>query len=439
MKPQRTLGNVHLRTVSRISPSPARGKWPSGATGGQAIRLGRENNRREPNFLALAAADMSRSLGRFCELYAKSMGKLNTRRPGILRRRETLPARPRLQPPSVRRDSVGSTASMHEFHSDDLVAGRFRIRRLIGRGGMGEVYEAQDLAVRSSPSVALKVIRPGVSDHRKMVARFEREIEVGKTVTHPNVCRIYDLGLHFSSDSSGHNVETPFATMELLSGHTLEVELRERGPLTTGEVLPLIHQIAAALDSVHDAGIVHCDLKPGNIMLVPASGRTSLRAVLMDFGLARRIGGGGNAPGGPADAETTGGTPDYMSPEQVKGGPIEIPSDIYSFGVLIYQMITGALPFPGPNRAIRMRKRLWDDPVPLRRYIPGLDPEWETAILRCLSTDADQRFSRASDVVDMLSHADLRRNCYSREGGQCPGASGGSVTAPLGGIPCEIY
>jgi serine/threonine protein kinase len=238
-----------------------------------------------------------------------------------------------------------------------------------------------------------------------MVARFEREIEISKIVTHTNVCRIYDLGLHFSTDSQGHSAEVPFATMELLAGQPLAAELRKRGQLTTGEVLPLIRQVAAALDAVHDSGIVHCDLKPSNIMIVPVGHPTPPRVVLMDFGLARRSSESGEAPGGLAYSDTTGGTPDYMSPEQVSGGTIDRRSDIYSFGVLIYRMITGMLPFAGPSGAIRMRKRLWEDPVPVRQHIPGLETEWETAIQRCLSIDAHQRFSRASDVIIFLSQA----------------------------------
>jgi len=239
-----------------------------------------------------------------------------------------------------------------------------------------------------------------------MIARFEHEIEISKIITHPNVCRTYDLGRHHNPDSPGQlgqRREILFVTMELLAGRTLAAELRNRGRLTSGEVLPLVQQIAAALDAVHDAGIVHCDLKPSNIMLVPVSGRTWPKAVLMDFGLARRIGEGGDDPGGLNYLDATGGTPDYMSPEQVTAGEIGTSSDIYSFGVLMYEMITGAKPFAGPNGTTRMLKRLSDDPAPLGRYLPIPGIEWETAILRCLSREPGQRFSRASDVIGTLS------------------------------------
>jgi serine/threonine protein kinase len=296
---------------------------------------------------------------------------------------------------------------MYGFRPNDLIAGRFRIHRLIGRGGMGEVYDARDLAIRSTPRVALKVIRPEVSSDPKMIVRFEREIEVGKIVTHPNVCRIYDLGMHSTSGSRGHSVEILFVTMELLAGHTLAAELHER--LTAGEALPLLQQVAVALDAVHDAGVVHCDLKPNNIMLLPAAGGKFPKAVLMDFGLARRIVGGGNASSGLSFVDVTYGTPDYMSPEQVTGGAIGTSSDIYSFGVLIYQMITGVMPFAGPNGATRMLKRLSEDPVPFGRQVRIPESGWETAILRCLSRDPGQRFRRASDVVGVLRHADPAR------------------------------
>jgi serine/threonine protein kinase len=167
-------------------------------------------------------------------------------------------------------------ALFQQLQPSELVAGRFRITRLLGHGGMGEVYEAND--ERLHDRVALKTLR---SADQRMLSRFEREVQLAKKVTHPNVCRIYDIGTY----SQGQR-NVFFLTMELLEGETLSRRLA-RGPMSATEALPIVRQMAAALDTAHQVGIVHRDFKSANVMLVPGKALGSVRAVVTGFGLVR--------------------------------------------------------------------------------------------------------------------------------------------------------
>ena len=246
----------------------------------------------------------------------------------------------------------------HGFAKGDLVAERYRIVRLIGEGGMGEVYEAEDLLLRER--VALKTVRHEVASDEKVIERFKREIQLARKVTHPNVCRIFDVGLH---RLPGTRADLAFLTMELLEGETLAARLTRAGRLSPAEAAPLAVQMAAALDAAHSAGIVHRDFKSANVMLVgdgSASG-LGLRAVVTDFGLAR----GKQAA---TDPNITGdggvvGSPSYMAPEQVEGKEVTGAADIYALGVVLYEMVTGRLPFVGDTPLSTAVMRLREDPV----------------------------------------------------------------------------
>ena len=330
--------------------------------------------------LARANASMCETLKQWCALYARFTG------------------RPDVQDNDCRTES---TATIEDARPLEAIASRFRIVRFIGRGGMGEVYEAEDLAMASRPRVALKTILPEVASEPAMVARFEREDEMSRRVTHPNVCRIYDLGIHRSGSSN-----ILFLTMEMLSGCTLGARLRECGPFAAAQALPLIRQIAEGLQAIHEAGIVHLDLKPENIMLAHMDHRPFSRAVITDFGLARPVNAEGIMVTG---AGSPGGTRDYMSPEQVMGHALDARSDIYSFGVLAYKVLSGRLPFEGENSTVRMQERLLRSPVPLRARVPPIDPNWDAVILKCLSVDPSGRFASARDLARALNW-DKRRH-----------------------------
>lgn len=297
-----------------------------------------------------------------------------------------------------------STTGISNLSRGGTVAGRFRIVRFIDRGGMGEVYEVEDLALRSRPHLALKIIREEIVSHPAALAHFEREVEISKRITHPNVCRTFDLGIDQRLDAAGRPLTVLFLTMELLQGETLAARLGGRGHMSMAEALPIIRQLAAAIDAVHAMGIVHADLKPSNVMLVPGPDG-AVRAVLTDFGLAAPCPSDGNCY---CDASPglMGGTPDFMSPEQVLRGAVRTSSDIYSLGLIIYRMLTGALPFDGGSSTARMTQRLHEYPLSPRHYVPELVPHWERAILKCLAKDPAQRFSRAYDVIAAMITAD---------------------------------
>jgi len=213
-------------------------------------------------------------------------------------------------------------------------------------------------------------------------------------VTHPNVCRVHDL--------CTHGAGTLFLTMELLDGETLAERLR-RGRMATLEALPIVTQMAAALDAAHQAGVVHRDFKTSNVMLA-SGGR---RAVVTDFGIAHQFA-YASAAGDVHDLTPAGlfvGTPAYLAPEQVEAGPITPAVDIYALGVVMYEMVTGELPFAGETPLAVAAKRLREDPTPARQHLPGLDPRWESTIMRCLRREPAERFTEAAEAVAALTAA----------------------------------
>src|SRR5580658_2976897 len=263
-----------------------------------------------------------------------------------------------------------------------MVAGRYRIVRYLSRGGMGEVYEAEDLDLpEMKEHVALKTLLPAIASDQSMVARFKQEIALSRKVQHPNVCGAFDLSRH---EVDGSN-PILFLTMRFLPGETLAARIK-RGRMTPEEALPLLEQMAEALDAAHRAGVIHRDFKPSNVMLVPTP--EGVRAVVTDFGLARRFATG---------ADTTStlsmnvvGTPDYMAPELFAGSIATFSSDVYALGMVAYKMVTGALP---PSK----------QPVPSpRTRVPDLDPKWDRAILRAVDSNPANRFSRASHFLQAL-------------------------------------
>lgn len=294
----------------------------------------------------------------------------------------------------------GSFPAYKLFPQNELVGNRYRIVRFIARGGMGLVYEAKDIEL--GDRLALKALKPEVARHVTNLQRFRREIRLARKVTHPNVCRIYDAGIHRDEDLG---FEINFLTMELLHGETLAKVMARRGVLPRAETRRIICQIARGLHAAHGAGVVHRDLKSSNIILDDTG--QGLRAVVTDFGLARSLIPDTTTPGPKLTA--TGqlmGTPAYFAPELLEGEPLSPASDVYSLGVLIYEMVTGRLPFVGRTPFLTALKRLREPFIDPSEYVPDLEPMWVDVIEHCLQREPGQRMT-AREVISRFEQAGL--------------------------------
>ncbi|HLJ28930.1 MAG TPA: protein kinase [Candidatus Angelobacter sp.] len=279
------------------------------------------------------------------------------------------------------------------FSTGQFVANRFRIMKLVGSGGMGEVYVAYDFEL--GELVALKTLRSIMSADARMITSFKQEVHLARRVTHPNVCRIFDMFWHHGMDGS------PIAvlTMEYLAGQTLSDRIHSSGPLFPSEALPMIRQIAKGLDAAHKFGIIHRDFKSSNVMLVPQPDGT-MRAVITDFGLASEQYASADQP---KEAEDIAGTPAYIAPEQLQNVTLTPSVDIYAFGVVLFEMLTGRLPFRGgPGTLIAIKRQQLEPPSP-GQYTDSLEPHWESTILKCLASEPRNRPSSAAEVLQSLS------------------------------------
>jgi predicted ATPase/tetratricopeptide (TPR) repeat protein/GNAT superfamily N-acetyltransferase len=290
-------------------------------------------------------------------------------------------------------DPAETTQPLTGVHPEDagieegaLLSGRYRVVRLLGSGGMGRVYEVVDEVL--GIDVALKTLRRAAAGP-EAVRALKREVLLARLVTHPNVCRIYDLG------QAG---DTWFITMELLRGETLAQRLRRSGPLAVTDAIRYARPIIEGLGAAHRAGVVHRDFKPENTMIVGSNGDE--RVVVTDFGIAR-------STGAVVDEATISGTPAYMAPEQVRGDPIGPATDIYALGLVLFEMVTGRLPFEGGSPLELATRRLFETPPSAGSLAPDLDVHWERAIARCLRLAPEDRFASVAVVAQALDgHVD---------------------------------
>lgn len=296
-------------------------------------------------------------------------------------------------------DEQMASREIYTFGPNDRLADRFRIVRPLGLGGMGEVYEATDERLRHN--VAIKALRPAGFQDSEVSERFRIEVLRARQITHPNVCRVYELFSHSMDDA----VEVPFFTMELLQGETLSDWLIHHGPCSGDEAVFLLHQIAVALDAAHRAGIVHRDLKPSNVFVSPIADG-SLHALVTDFGIASET--GSDLLGALDDVQATensllAGTPAYMSPEQLLGRPSTAATDVYALGLLAYELRTGKRAYKGTSALSCAIQKLADNDFRFLEEDANLPVSWTTAIKRCLQFDPAIRFATASEFLDAIT------------------------------------
>jgi len=288
-----------------------------------------------------------------------------------------------------------TTRGTRTFKEGEVLCGRFRVLRFIARGGMGEVYEAQDLSL--DQRVALKTVPPRLAEDEVALKRFKREITLSRKISHPNICRVHDL---FSEQDPESSEERVFLTMELLEGKSLGQLIKGKGRLESDEAMPIVEQIVSGLEEAHRVGIIHRDLKAENIFLVENDDGT-FRVVIMDFGLAKGY------TGGKKETVTLSngwvGTPAYVAPEQLRGTLATEASDIYSLGIIMYEMVTGHRPFEGHDPMSTAIRRLTEEPSAPSSFVRDLDPRWEYVILRCLRKKPADRFQQAGDILRALN------------------------------------
>ena len=269
-------------------------------------------------------------------------------------------------------------AAEPQFEPGSMLGTRYRIVGLAGRGGMSEVYRAEDLKLEQT--VALKLLPEVIAQDEARLSRLYHEVRVARQVSHPNVCRVYDIG-----EADGRH----FLSMEWIAGRDLSTTLREE-ELSSERTLLLALQISAGLAAAHDCGVLHRDLKPSNVMVDERG-----VARITDFGLAEV----GAAVRGDRARE---GTPRYMSPEQLAGGEVGASSDIFSLGLVLYELFTGTPLYSGDTLEAITQQRLAPLPLP-SRLARDIDPVVERLILRCLETDPSRRPPSARELVDTLS------------------------------------
>jgi serine/threonine protein kinase/tetratricopeptide (TPR) repeat protein len=278
------------------------------------------------------------------------------------------------------------------FEPGAMVGARFRVISSLGRGGMGEVYRAEDLELHET--IALKTLRPRLRSDESLDARFRDEIRLARKIAHPNVCRIFDLFVERTGAG-----EILYFTMEYLEGPTLAQRLKD-GALPAASALTIARQVAEGLEAAHALGIVHRDLKPANIILTPEK-TGGERAVITDFGLAKALESGVHDSGQTATGQIL-GTPDYMAPEQFMGGAVTPATDVFALGLIVYEMVAGRRAFPSENAMRSAVRRMTEPPDPPSLAVEGVPMHWSRAIARALSAKPEQRYRSAREFVGRL-------------------------------------
>jgi serine/threonine-protein kinase len=287
------------------------------------------------------------------------------------------------------------TVTAFPSHQDHLppgtTAGEYVIEQAIASGGCGTIYKAWHQ--RLGRRVAIKVLSRDLACSREMLKRFEREVRALNQIQHPNMVEVYQL----NKLDDGR----PYYVMEFLEGVSLAEMMRSRAPLTPREALEILEPICAAVHAAHRAGIVHRDLKAGNILVITRGGRRVVK--LLDFGVAKLL---NPEPDelGLTSAWRRLGTPSGMAPEQFRGGPVDARTDIYALGVLLFRMLTGQVPFPG-NSSEEIERLHLSSPAPASSRFAPVSAAIDAVVLRCLEKQPDCRFPSVPDFLAALRDA----------------------------------
>ena len=267
----------------------------------------------------------------------------------------------------------------------ERIADKYRIIRLLGEGGMGAVYEGENVRIRHR--VAIKVLHAAVANNREVVDRFEREAQVAGQAGSEHIVEVLDMG------------ELPngqrYTVMEFLDGESLSARVDSAGAMAPSELIPCILQLLDGLGAAHDAGIVHRDLKPENIYLLRSRGGTKDFVKILDFGISKFLLAADNR----VNATRTGsvmGTPCYMSPEHARGSrDVDLRTDLYAVGVMLYECLAACRPFDGDNPNEVLFKVVLDDPPKLSELVPELDPRFIAIVEKAMARERDKRFQTA--------------------------------------------
>ena len=271
-------------------------------------------------------------------------------------------------------------------HLIGLTLGRYKINSLLGEGGMGAVFKARDETLKRD--VALKVMNPQFSRLPNFQERFLQEARTVARLSHPNIVQVFDFGQQVVDE-----VQQLFIVMENIPGTDLKSLLKKRGRFTPVEALPLIIQACAGIGYAHRAGLVHCDVKPQNLLVTP-----DMRLKVTDFGIARAL-----ATIQPDEqSEIVWGSPQYFAPEQASGAAPSPASDVYSLGIILYELLTGTLPFRGATATDLAHLHVEADPPPIRELLPEVPPALEQILMKVLAKEPAQRYRTADQLGRVL-------------------------------------